>query len=473
MSVSTDYLRGSGAILSGNKNFDDLRSKFVVFSGSLRRRWYVPVICALSVGIAVLLACLGQEAMYRSTATLYVTSSVGDSAQAAYQGSLASEQRVESYRSLVKSEAVLSGAADEVGESVDSLRSVVSASTSNETVLLYVSADDAVPARSSEIANAVSKGLVRYVETLETPAAGGAPLAKLTLVSPAKVPTSPVSPRTFRDTALGIVVGLLLGLAGVLVSSRVSTVVRSSTELEDLGHGSVLGLIPEDARIADGSSLVDFSQGWSVATESFRKLRTNLLYATFDIDNPIVVVTSALPAEGKSSTVLNLAVSMAEAGQSVVVVDADLKKPQIGHRLGLSQSVGLSTCLLDGSEFGDACQRAEGAGFDVLVSGPVPPNSSELLASVRLKAGLCQLSSLYDFVLIDCAPILPVADSLLVVGAADAVVVVARSGKSKTGQLEACVKSMSFASARMLGFVLNRVVSSKESGYVYKSYSYS
>lgn len=421
---------------------------------SVRERWWVVAICSLAVGILALGVSLAQSPIYRATTTLYVTASGGDNAAAAYQGSMASQQRVSSYTKLVTSDAVVRSAIRTSGESlsVDEAKRSLSSVASTETVLLSVSFNSTSAEQAAIIANAVSESMVDYVANLETPSGGGPPLAKLTVVTPASVPSSPVSPKVSRNVAMGVLVGFVFGLVGILFAARFRTKIVTVEELEAAASLPVLASIPDDEALVS-TSIVSFGFGSSRAAEGFRKLRTSLSFASVDSPANSVVVTSAVAGEGKTTTAINLACALAETGRRVVLVDADLRRPRVAERLGLTSAVGLTDCLSSGGNPENFVQSTAIESLYVLASGSVPPNASELLESAKSGELFAALRELYDNVIVDSAPVLPVSDSLALSKWVDGTIIVAMKGFSKSRDVWSACNELARSGSRIVGAV--------------------
>ena len=435
---------------------------------TLRRGWKVLALCtvigaALALGLSIL-----QTPSFQASATLYVTSGADDAASTAYQGSLASQQRVQSYSRLALSDAVIRQAISnaKLSMSVADARTHIAATSAEQTVLLTISAADPNKDTARDLANAVATSLTAYVNRLETPPAGGQPLARLTVVTPADTPSTAVSPKTSRNTVLGAVVGLIVGIAIVLVSFRFSDKVRADEDFKLVGEAPVLSAIPNERSITKREGFVDFRQGADTGAESFRRLRASLAYARVDSPPEVIVITSPKTSEGKTTTALNLAAAIAEGGKSVVLVDADLRKPQLHTRLGLVKDVGLTTALTGDAELADVLQPGRRPNLSVLTAGPTPPNPSELLTSRKMGRVLEELAQHFDRVIVDSAPTLPVSDTVELAQWADGIVMIGRSGKTKLGELRTARTRLEESGKPVIGFV-HVGVRASEAGYGY------
>jgi capsular exopolysaccharide synthesis family protein len=190
--------------------------------------------------------------------------------------------------------------------------------------------------------------------------------------------------------------------------------------------------------------------------EAYRQLRTNLQFVNVDHAPRVIAVTSAVPGEGKSTTALNLAASLAEAGSRVCLIEADLRRPTIAATLGLVPDVGFTTVVIGKAALQDALQNA-GRNLAVLVCGPVPPNPTELLSSEHARNLIRTLGDQVDYAIIDTAPLLPVADGAEVAALADATIVVHHAGKTTRDQVARSVQALERIGERPVGAVLNMI----------------
>ena len=227
-----------------------------------------------------------------------------------------------------------------------------------------------------------------------------------------------------------------------------------------------MGVIGRMAKGAEG--LITVAQPLSPVSEAFRGLRTNIRFS--GVDKPIrtLLVTSAGPTEGKSTTAANLAVTMAQAGLKVVLVDADLRRPRLHTIFDLHPRGGLTGSLLEGNMDG-RLQSSQVEGLKVLPSGERPPNPSELLGSRRLRGLLDELAKNADVVVIDSPPVLPVTDAAVLAQDVDGVLLVVDAGETKRETVQRAVESLRQVGAYLIGVVLNRV-STRRSGYYYQEY---
>ncbi|MFE3855367.1 polysaccharide biosynthesis tyrosine autokinase [Streptomyces griseorubiginosus] len=445
----------------------------------LARRWPTVLICLLlGVGAAQTFIVLSTP-VYAARTQLFVATRSGADTSELNQGQSFSQARVQSYAAIVATRQVTEPVVRELGLTYtpEQLASRITAEAPLNTVLIDITVRDTVPARAARIADAVAKRFVAVVERLESPKEavppiGGTaePVAQVSPVSlgvteQASVPTRPVSPKRLLDLAVGVFGGLLLAAALVALREALDTTVKTSEALGELTSLPVLGHIPYDRSSVRQRIAMD-SAGSSVRAEAFRKLRANLQFAQVDDRPRVIVVTSSVPGEGKTTTAVNLALSLADAGLRTCLVDADLRRPSVAGTFGLVQDAGLTTVLIGQARAEDVAQQAGGR-LTVLTSGAVPPNPTELLASDRMREVLRELAGVFDVVVVDSAPLLPVADTIGLAPLVDGVLFVVRASKTGRDQVRGAADSLSRTGVRILGTVFSMAATFKGTGYGY------
>lgn len=209
----------------------------------------------------------------------------------------------------------------------------------------------------------------------------------------------------------------------------------------------------------------------SPLTESYRTLRTNIQFASVVEDTKVILLTSTAPGEGKTSTATNLAVVTAAAGKRVLLIDADMRKPQVHQRFQVSNLIGLSTLLIRERTLEECVVSTESEGLFLLTSGPIPPNPAEMLSSRAFSDMIAQLREQYDLIVIDSPPVLSVSDTLTLTRVTDGVLFVIDSQKTHRAHVKRAVQSLEQIDARILGVVLNRVKRGKQDSYYYSYYA--
>lgn len=421
----------------------------------LRTRWVTVCVVTLAALIGALTVTLLTTPMYQASTRLFVsTAAGGDSLTDKYQGTLFSQERVSSYSELLTGQTVAQRTADKLGLDMSGaeLANEVTASTKPDTVLIDVSVTDASPVRARDIANTLSDEFVAMAKELETPEDGSSPDARVVVEQRASVSTNPVTPKTTRNIALGLAVGLLLGVALAAVRDYLDNTVKDQETLEAIAGAALVGAIPLDKE-RRGEPAISFERDNSSIAEAFRKVRTNLQFLAVDNPPRLIVVASSLPGEGKSTTSINVALALAEAGSNVVLVDGDMRRPMLDKYLDVIGTAGFSTVLSGAASLADVLQKTKFPGLTVLASGPIPPNPSELLGSLVAQKVLSELRESYDYVIIDSSPLLAVTDAAILANSADGVLLISRFGQTKREQLTHAVSSLEGVGVTPLGAV--------------------
>lgn len=284
----------------------------------------------------------------------------------------------------------------------------------------------------------------------------------------AAAPNQPVSPRVMLNTALGGAVGLLVAACLVLAIGYLDDTVKASEDVQRLTGRAALGTIPVFQTAEGIEALIN---PHSAAVESYRSLRTNLQFATINQEIHSLALTSARPGDGKTSTIANLGTVLAQGGQNVILIDADLRKPRL-HKLfsRATNRIGLTNLLLAGdADLESHLQPTDIPGLRLLTTGPLPPNPPDLLNSARMREIVEQLEQSADIVLIDTPP-MAVSDPLIVAGLADAVLLVTLGGRTRSKELTRVIQDLQRSGTPLLGVILNRVDLRGESYYYYQAY---
>lgn len=269
---------------------------------------------------------------------------------------------------------------------------------------------------------------------------------------------APIRPRPLLNMGIGAATGLFLALAIIFLRDALDTTVHSKEDIERKVGLPVLGMIAKIEDTRDASQpYVDYKPRSPIA-ETFRKLRTNLEFASVDAPLKLIIVTSALPSEGKTTISLNLAAIYAQGGKRVAVVDADMRKPMLHRVAGLSNRMGLSDLFRSDMPIKEIMRSPNGnERLYLITSGKLPPNPSELLASMRMGQILENLLKMVDVVIIDTPPMLVAADAQILAARSDGVLIVAEPYRTPIESLQASVEALRRVNARVLGVVFNRV----------------
>ncbi|MFE5484021.1 polysaccharide biosynthesis tyrosine autokinase [Streptomyces sp. NPDC056527] len=444
----------------------------------LARRWPTVLICLLLGIIAAEIVTAVRTPVYEARTQLFVATRTGADTSELNQGQSFSQARVQSYSAIVATSQVTQPVVRQLGlpYSPSELASRITAEAPLNTVLINIKVRDTDPARAARIADAVAVRFIGLVERLETPKKALTPAGTKESASPlspvslgvtekAGVPKKPVSPNRLLGLGFGVLGGLLLAAGIVALREALDTTVKTSEALGELTSLPVLGTIPYD-RSAGRRRIAIEAASTSARAEAFRKLRANLQFAQVDDPPRVIVVTSPLPGEGKTTTSVNLALSLADAGLRTCLVDADLRRPSVAPTFGLVEGAGLTTVLIGQARTEDVMQEAAGR-LAVLTSGTLPPNPTELLSCGRMAEVLRELTDTYDIVIVDSAPLLPVADTLGLSPLADGVLLVVSASKTGRDQIVDAADSLHRIGVPVLGAALNMSSAYKGKGYGY------
>jgi len=296
------------------------------------------------------------------------------------------------------------------------------------------------------------------------------------LVTTAVTPGTPVEPNTSRNGVLALALGLLLGVGLAFLRDYLDDSIRTKEDLERASGGlPVIGLIPAVGawRNHKAPYLVTLSKGTSPAAEAYRALRTSVQFLGLDRPIRCLQITSPTKEEGKTTTLANLAITLAQAGQRVVLLDCDLRRPRMHQFFDLSNEAGFTSVLLGTHPLVDALQPVkDNPSLAVLASGPPPPDPSELLSSQRTREVIDALRSRCDLVLIDSPPVLPVTDPLVLSAFVDATLLVVAADETSKRALHRSVELLTQVDAPLVGTVLNEVGPERSYAYGYGGSGY-
>ena len=294
------------------------------------------------------------------------------------------------------------------------------------------------------------------------------------IIDPAPAPVNPIRPNRRKNMAAGLLVGLILGITLAFLQEALDSSVRTTEEAERLVNAPALAVIPSEAngrkrrQPADGHSLIPagpngvglvvLKRPSSPLAESFRSLRTSVLLSTAPRPPQTLLVTSAQVGEGKTSTATNLAMSFAQRGGPVLMIDADLRRPSVAKTLGVPNEKGLSSFLTGAHSLDEVLIQYEHVpNLWIIPAGPRPPDPAELLSSHVMEATLKDLMKRFTQIVIDSPPLLLVTDGVVLSAMVDGVILVVASGSTARGALARAHRILENAGARVLGMVLNKV----------------
>jgi non-specific protein-tyrosine kinase len=493
--------------------------------------WLI-ILSALLAGTVSLFVSLNMAPSYRSITTVLVNEAPATK-NADYNSVLMSKQLTSTYAEMMANDLVLGQVAEQVriANTPEEMRKWIRIEPVRDTQIIQVSVQTTDPAFSASIANAIVSTFSTQIQdiqtkrfsqsklTLETQLAetdkqiadlvNQAELAvtqsekdrldakvveyrtiysnlltsyeqirlseaqsvsSVVQVVPAVPNTDPVEPNIWRNTILAALLGFLIAAVALIARESLDDTVKTPNEITRKFDLPILGVIYHHS--SEGTSPITISEPRSPVAEAYRALRTNINYASVDRPLRTILITSAIPGDGKSTTIINLGVVLAQNGKRVIIADCDLRRPQIHTHFGLTNRQGMSTLFASsGDGLNSVRQSTPVDGLTVVTSGSLPPNPSELMGSQKLQTILNTMRNSADIILIDTPPTLTVTDASALAPSLDGILLVVRPGKTKVSALRQTIEQLRQVNARILGIVMNDVaVSGKPYSYHYNYY---
>ncbi len=432
------------------------------YLATLRRFWWVVVIMtvvgtAFGVGLSAI-----ATPLYTATSSMYFALNFGGTANDLNQGSTYTQSQMLSFAQIAQSPLVLKPVIADLGLNTtpSDLASTIGVSTPQNTVILELSVTNPDPQKAADLANAIAASLRGTVSQIAPKGINNATSVSARTIQSATVPLAPSSPNLRLNIVAGLVLGLLLGFLILVLKELLDTRIHNAEAATEVARVPLLGSIQRESRTAMGPVLA--RDPLSNAAENYRQLRSNLGFVAIESTTFAVVVTSSIPGEGKSLIATNLAMAFAESDQRVLLIDADLRRPTISEYTGLVGGAGLTSVLVGRASLDDVVQRWGTGQLDVLTSGPIPPNPSELLSSRAMANLLTTVMRDYDVVIVDSAPTIAAADASILARLVDGALVVVDRTLTHRPQLAQAMDSLEKSGVSVLGLVLNRVAPQKD-----------
>lgn len=443
---------------------------FKQFLAVIRRRWR-SIVGLVLVAVAISAAItFTRTPQYESSTKVFLrvdTTNMTD----AYAASFFLNSRAAAYADVAKSTDLAQRVIDQLDLDVTAqdLSSRISAQVVESTTSIQITVRDDNARDAQKLADVTTDEFTKYVAGLETPDTGKSSPIVAQVTDKASYNPSAVSPQVALNLVVAFLIGLLGGIALAVAREVLDRTIRTADHVAELTDAPVLASIGYDDDIKSAPLLTDLG-GFAARTEAFRLLRTNLQFIDLDHQPRCLVITSAVPGEGKTMTSTNLAVALAQTGRNTLIIDADLRRPRVASTLGLDPAIGLTTALVGKTEIHDAIQVHEASGLHVLASGAKPPNPTEILQSKITQDLIRRLRSSYDMVIIDAPPLLPVADASVLAKLADGVIIVVRHANTTRDQVNEAINRLQHVGARLYGVVVNMVAKRAVGSYYYYYY---
>jgi len=323
-------------------------------------------------------------------------------------------------------------------------------------------------AREADTNRSLYDGLLQRFRELN--AASGIATSNLAIIDRADRPLEPSSPNLIVNLALALIAGIGVAALVVFVRDQMDDLVRIPEDVEEKIQLPLLGIVPN---VEGDDPAVELADPKSAISEAYGSLRGALLYSTRAGLPKILVVTSAQPTEGKSTSAFAVASGFARMGRKVLLIDADMRRPSVHHRIGNDNRRGLSSLLVSDDPAGSAIVKAALPNLDLLPSGPIPPSPTELLTSPRMAGLLDEFAGQYDLVMVDSPPVLGLADAPALAALADGVMFIVESERGRRGALKTALKRLRSVHAVLLGAVLTKFDPDKSGNRYSEYYGYS
>lgn len=334
--------------------------------------------------------------------------------------------------------------------------------TLNEKMIQYD-----IMQRESETNRALYDALIKNIK--QQGATEHSQMVNVWVVKKAQVPEKPATPKKTRNILLGLVLGLFGGIGCAFFIEYLDNTVKSSEEVERRFRVPVLGIVGQiDEKNKNIESII-IEDPRSPTAECYKSIRSSLMLSSPEHPPKSLLITSVEPQEGKTSTSLNIARTLAQTGNKVLLLDCDMRKPRLHAILGISNRVGLSS-FLSGNTDKEIVAKLEENNLTVIPSGPIPPNPSELLGSERMANLLQGLAKKFDYIILDTPPVMSVTDSQVLSHLVAGVVMVTRAGKTNYEMLGKGLKMLQSIHAPLLGIVINGMSKKVSGDYYYGGY---
>jgi capsular exopolysaccharide synthesis family protein len=369
---------------------------------------------------------------------------------------------------------------DGIPRTPDDLVKELQAKAKPGTTLIDITVQDGDPQVAQRIAEDVIPAFNHSLDQLQSKVQASQPATRLDALVPWQVPsappTAPVSPQVGFNTLIALIAGLAIGAALAFVLEYLDNTVKNDTDVQLKLGLPLLGAVAlqkkgkASKQHPEGMALVTVSDPKSPISEAYRAIRTNLLFSSLEAGLRTIVVTSSIPGEGKTSTACNLAVAMAQAGNQVVLVDADFRRPTLHRIFHQMENVGLGNLILGNLPENELVRSTKIPNLRLVCSGPTPPNPSELLGSARMNKITEDLKGVADIVVFDTPPLGAVTDAAVLAARADGVLIVVERGRTAVPAIERMRTRLEAVGATIVGVVLNKVKESDAGDYYYYRY---
>lgn len=379
-----------------------------------------------------------------------------------YNDILINQQLVSTYGEIAKSKLISNEVIKNLGLSLtaEQLKNKIKVSLVSDTEIIKIVVRDKDPELAAKIANEIAivfkKNIVNIMK-----------IENIQVIDVAEVPISPFKPRPILNIGVSGILGVMTSVLLIFLLNYMDNTIKTSADVERYLGIPVVGMIPKSLE----EELIVHNNPKSPISEAYRTLRTNIQFSNIDENIKSIVITSSGPSEGKSTVISNLALTMAQVDNKVLLIDADLRRPRIHKIFNISNIHGLTTIISTNLDYREAIIFTGMGNLDILLSGPIPPNPAELLGSIKMKKFLEAIKEYYDIILLDAPPVGVVTDAAVLSTICDRVAIVSAVGESTINAAIDTKKLLQNVNANNLGVIMNKVPI--KNGAYYKHYFYS
>lgn len=422
-----------------------------------KRAWLILLISAFFTLISAIVSFYIIEPEYQVFTTILVGRPQNDDERISYNQILLNEKMIRTYKEIAGSRKIADEVINNLSLSIkyEGFRKKMEISVLKDTEILKIVITDENPEIAAKIANETAQVLKKYMEELIN-------ISNIYIIDEAKIPSKPFKPNSALNMSLACILG---GMLGVIIISLYDLLNNTIKDIGDVEKHLNLIVVGSIYKMKVKSDNVNKKQNRiirikdnpkSLSAESFRTLRTNLQFISFEKNIRSIVITSSVPKEGKSTISINLAYALALVNKRVLIVDGDLRKPNIHNFFDMDNFNGLTRILLEDIDYYEAIHSIE-ENFDVLTSGPIPPNPSELLESKKMKEFIENVKENYDVVIFDSPPTGLVSDGIVLSKITDGTVLVCEYKKTLVQELINTKQKIENVKANILGVIVNKV----------------
>ena len=433
---------------------------------ALQKRWKMIALITLTCSvIAGVLSFFVIKPTYEASTKLFIGKE--ESQNSAYDNNDIQmyQKLLKTYAEMIKNDELIEKAIREVNTTMtaDEILGSLTVNPLTDTQILEIKLQGKKPEEIAEILNGINNEFIFQANEL-------VPNGNVKVIREVRVPKDPVAPNKVMNIAIAFLLGLMVGVGLTFLLEYLDNTFKTKEAVEGTLNIPVMGVIPQMSNSPKSGKkyFVVEDDPKAVAAESYRTLKTNIQYSSFDEKHRVMVVTSSTPGEGKSTTTGNLALALAEGESKVILIDCDMRKPTVHKKFHVSNEKGLSDVLIGKVDIMEAAHKYN-KNLLVLTAGKIPPNPSEMLGSKTMKELLDRLKEVVDYIILDTPPVQAVADAQILSTRADGTLLVIKAGETKKEATENAINLLNKVNANVIGGILNGAEDRKNKTYYYYS----